>query len=79
MKHKEVQIGGDYILKSNKYSNPAASKRMFEQLLGKRVTVVDKYSDLKNKNVIRIEGIVEDTIVEMWCSPYDLEHINESS
>lgn len=72
MKHKEIIIGHEYILKSSKNSNPAASKKYFRILANKVVRVVDKYNDLKNKNVVRIEGIVDNSIIEMWCSPYDL-------
>lgn len=78
MKHKEILIGQEYILKSERYSRPAASLKYFKALRNKVIRVVDKYNDLKNKNVIRIEGILDDNIIEMWCSPYDLGIKNES-
>ena len=78
MKHKEIQIGRDYILASSKRSNPAMALKYFKALIGKKVTAIDKYSDIKNKNVIRIEGVVGNSIVEMWCSPYDLQNIGET-
>ena len=72
MKHKEIILGKDYKLVSAKYSNPAEASDCFNKLIGTKVQVLEKYSNIHNKNTIRIEAITEDSIIEMWCSPYDL-------
>ncbi len=75
MKHKEITIGQDYRLVSSRYSNPAESENCFKQLMNQKVQVIEKYNDTRSKNTIRIEAITDNSIIEIWCSPYDLEKL----
>ncbi len=76
MKIKDIYIGKEYKLISDRKSTVGCSSKYFSIFKNKQVVVLNKLNNFNNKNTIHIQGLCQLNdvfeLVSFWCSPYDL-------
>ncbi len=80
MKIKDITPGDEYFLSTNKNSTMGCAAEYFTKFKNRRMVILKKMNNFHSNNNVLVQGYDPEnlTLVNFWCSAYDLKRINRN-